>query len=103
MNYSLGMTPETVNLALSGRFTFAETAGFNRIIARALSHGHCKEIRLDLATVEDADSSALASLMKAHDAAKRRSLAMIFVGAHGRLRALLDEAALYNPLNLAAA
>ena len=103
MEYSLGMTPETITLALGGRFTFAETTGFNRIMARAVSQGNRKEIRLDLSGVEDADATALALLMQAHDVAKRRAIAMIFVGAHGRLRAMLDEAARYNPLNFAAA
>lgn len=85
---------------LEGYFGFQDVKEVSGIVRRHLKRVNLTQLQLDLAALEDIDSSALSCLMHLHDDAKRRHCIMNFVCSPGKVRDKLQSAANVNNLQV---
>lgn len=102
MKYVLHYGPEALHIQMEGRFTFADSRIFHRMLRSIAEKEARKEIRLDIANLEFIDATALSLLMQAHDVSKRIHCMLIFVEPKGQVHQALKQAAAFNAIRIAA-
>lgn len=102
MKYALHFGPESLHVSMEGAFSFQDTRLFHRMMGAIVANDSRAKIKMDLSKVVSIDSTALSLLMMAHDAGKKKHMSLILVNPKGQVLERLNEAALYNTLNIAA-
>lgn len=102
MRYVVHFGPEAMHIELEGTFTFADTRLFHKMMGALANVQARNVIRLNMSGLTRVDATAVSLLMQAHDHAKRLRRELVFVDSRGQVRTALDQAALYNYLNIAA-
>lgn len=103
MRYAFYFGPQTLHVSMEGFLSFADSRLFRKMLAKLAEQGIGQDIRMNVEKLEHVDSTGLALLMAAHDAAKKSHRALVFVGPRGQVLDALNEASQYNALRLAAA
>lgn len=96
MDISTSLTAGTLNVMLSGRFSFSDHLAFRETI-RQFAQKEVSEVVFDLTRVEYIDSSALGMLLLARDEASKHKKTITIHGAHGQVKKTL-EIALFSTL-----
>lgn len=90
MKYAIDNKANSMNIALSGRITFADYADINTLIA-TIKENPTQLITLDLSAVEFLDSSALGMLLLIRDAAGSQS-GLSIRNAKGQVKRIMSLA-----------
>lgn len=88
-------------LSLRGNFTYQDQPNFRRAFYNMMRQSS-GDIKLDIMGIDQADATAVASLLAAHDFAKKNRRRVLFINPTGRLKEKLLEANHYNKLFIAA-
>lgn len=99
-SYSTKQDADNHCLRLGGYFGFLDVKEVREIAQRQIKQLGLRQLRLDLAALEDMDSSALSCLIDLHDEAKRRHCMLNFVCTPGKVRDKLQSAANVNNLQV---
>ncbi|WP_255448576.1 STAS domain-containing protein [Telmatospirillum sp. J64-1] len=91
MEYSLHENGQVMEVAISGRLTFADHGSFREVVSR-LSSCSGGEMVLDLSRVEFIDSAGLGMLLLAREGAENDRVKLTLRGAQGQVKRMLDVA-----------
>lgn len=102
MKYVLDFTPDVMHVSMEGEFTFADARRFRRLLSVMMDEHERCEVRLDIQKLERIDSTAIQLMMNAHDIAKKMHITLTYAHPKGQVNEVLQQAAEYNVLNIAA-
>lgn len=91
MDISSSVTVGTLNIMLSGRFSFSDHLAFRETI-KQVAQKEVSQIVFDLTRVEYIDSSALGMLLLARDEASKHKKTITLHGALGQVKKTLEIA-----------
>ena len=91
MEYAISKTPDTVVVALKGRFTFADAARFKQALDH-LKEAQGSSLIIDLAALEFIDSAAMGMLLMTRDTAAAEKIPLTLRGPTGQVKRILDVA-----------
>ena len=87
MEHSANANGDALELALSGKFTFADNKAFNRLIGDVPTY---KKIIVDLAQVDFIDSAALGVLLLLRDKCEKSSTLLALKNPKGQVKQMFD-------------
>lgn len=102
MKFVVHFSPDTLHIEMEGNFTFSDAHLFHKVMSIIKDKSSRDEIHIHIHGLDSMDSTALRFFMMAHDLAKIVHRNLVFVGAKGRVHEMLNEAAQYNALRMAA-
>ncbi|MBF0167070.1 MAG: STAS domain-containing protein [Alphaproteobacteria bacterium] len=85
-------------IRLSGRMTFADFNGFQKLIAM-FQGAHEKRIVFDMSRVDYIDSSAIGMILLARDAALTHGIDLSLKGAKGQVKRIMDVTKFNQAMN----
>ncbi|MFH1805266.1 MAG: STAS domain-containing protein [Pseudomonadota bacterium] len=91
MNYKSQQSGDTVEISLSGRFTFGDHTAFRKLIEEMRDSGVEKQI-LDLSEIDFIDSAGLGMLLLARDEGEKSRSSITLRGAKGQVKRMLEVA-----------
>lgn len=100
MDYTLLPEPGRLRVMMEGSLTFADTRGFQRLIA-SMNEGDF-EICFNMQRLESIDAAGIDLLMQAVDAAKKNRRRLVLESPQGEVLRALAPVARNNPLVIAA-
>jgi HptB-dependent secretion and biofilm anti anti-sigma factor len=85
----------TLDIRLSGKFTFSDHEGFRDVLEQ-IGHQDTKQVVMHLQEVEFVDSAAMGMLLLAREEAAKHVKALSLVGANGQVKRMFDMASFQN-------
>lgn len=82
---------DTLDITLSGKFTFTDNADFRHVIDTIADPG-VKHVDINMQDVDFIDSAGLGMLLLAHDEADKYKKTMIIRGVSGQVKRIFDMA-----------
>ncbi|MBF0167069.1 MAG: STAS domain-containing protein [Alphaproteobacteria bacterium] len=98
MEHSIQSNSNGKLVRLSGRMTFADFDGFQKLIA-LFQEARGKRFEFDLSEVDYIDSSALGMILLARDAANSNGVDLSLTGAKGQVKRIMDVTKFNQAMN----
>lgn len=99
MEYTKRIKEQACEIAIKGRFTFADHKEF-RSIFNLLTDKDVKSIRLDFKGVEFIDSAALGILLLARDEAQKHAKDLVIQNPSGQVKLMFEVSRFYDIFNI---
>lgn len=91
MEYNERINGQTMEVALSGRFTFADNKDFRALIAK-IGESAIAQVRIDLSGLSFIDSAALGMLLLARETAGAKGKKLVLRGANDQVARVMKVA-----------
>jgi anti-anti-sigma factor len=89
MEYSKSTKGELLEVSLSGKFTFMDTAAYNDFLQESVE-GMYKSVSIDLSEVEFIDSAALGLLLLTRDKCDQQKVDLYLKNPTGQVKQMFD-------------
>ncbi|MFO0388323.1 MAG: STAS domain-containing protein [Alphaproteobacteria bacterium] len=93
MDTAIQQNQDTLDVRMSGKFTFSDHPIFRQIIEK-MSDPNIRQIIFYMERIEFVDSAALGMLLLSHDEAEKNGKKIVISGIHGQVKKMFDAARL---------